>query len=203
MLLTYSRINLHQHKDKTLDIAAHSSGGLVARWYIEQEGGKDIVNSLWMMGTPNAGSLYGVVENYRSFGLSILELAANVLPSLIPGAGLLIKALKFAGNLTPALGQMSPDSEFLTRLNTSADPGIDYHILAGKVGENYDPQVMGLMNRIYKKTADLVNAGEEHDLFVKIQSALMEDIFDNRSLAQVHKEPIDGHHFEFIQKIKI
>jgi pimeloyl-ACP methyl ester carboxylesterase len=37
-------------------IIAHSNGGLVSRWYIEREGGKDRVGRLFLMGSPWDGS---------------------------------------------------------------------------------------------------------------------------------------------------
>lgn len=37
-------------------IIAHSNGGLVARWYIEEEGGKDYVGRLFLMGAPWDGT---------------------------------------------------------------------------------------------------------------------------------------------------
>ncbi len=41
---------------KALDIAAHSMGGLVSRWFIEREGGNQVARRLVMLGTPNGGS---------------------------------------------------------------------------------------------------------------------------------------------------
>ena len=37
-------------------IVAHSNGGVVARWYIEKEGGKDHVAKLFLMGSPRDGT---------------------------------------------------------------------------------------------------------------------------------------------------
>lgn len=41
-----------QHPGAEAWIIAHSNGGLVARWYIEKEGGKDRVGRLFLMGSP-------------------------------------------------------------------------------------------------------------------------------------------------------
>lgn len=43
---------------KKVNLIAHSMGGLISRWYIEQLGGKGNVNKLIMLGTPNRGSDY-------------------------------------------------------------------------------------------------------------------------------------------------
>ena len=46
------QLSLDQHENKTLDIVAHSCGGLVARWFVEREGGDNFVQHLTMLGTP-------------------------------------------------------------------------------------------------------------------------------------------------------
>ena len=51
---------------KTLDIAAHSTGGLVSRWFIEQEGGNQVVRRLVMLGTPNGGSPWPQVFDWAT-----------------------------------------------------------------------------------------------------------------------------------------
>ncbi len=48
-------------------IIAHSNGGVVARWYIEKEGGKDRVSRLFLMGAPRDGtplSMYIVIDGF-------------------------------------------------------------------------------------------------------------------------------------------
>lgn len=44
------------HPDAKVWIIAHSNGGLVSRWYIEKEGGKDYVSRLFLMATPWDGT---------------------------------------------------------------------------------------------------------------------------------------------------
>lgn len=44
------------HPGKDVWIIAHSNGGLVARWYIEMEGGKEVVERLFLMGSPWDGT---------------------------------------------------------------------------------------------------------------------------------------------------
>ena len=53
---------------KMLDIAAHSMGGLVSRWFIEQEGGNQVVRRLVMLGTPNGGSPWPQVFDWATVG---------------------------------------------------------------------------------------------------------------------------------------
>ncbi len=45
-----------QHPGAEVWIIAHSLGGMVARWYIEKEGGKDIVKRLFLIGSPWDGT---------------------------------------------------------------------------------------------------------------------------------------------------
>jgi len=45
-----------RHPGASVWIIAHSNGGLVARYYIEILGGKDIVNKLFLMGAPEDGT---------------------------------------------------------------------------------------------------------------------------------------------------
>ncbi|MCS6847842.1 MAG: hypothetical protein RMN52_09025 [Anaerolineae bacterium] len=44
------------HPGAQVWIIAHSNGGVVARWYIEKEGGRDIVQRLFLMGSPYDGT---------------------------------------------------------------------------------------------------------------------------------------------------
>lgn len=47
------------HPNAEVWIIAHSNGGLVARWYIEKEGGKAITKKLFLMGSPWDGTAVG------------------------------------------------------------------------------------------------------------------------------------------------
>lgn len=44
------------HPGAEVWIIAHSNGGVVSRWYVEQEGGKDVVTRLILMGSPYDGT---------------------------------------------------------------------------------------------------------------------------------------------------
>ena len=45
-----------RHPEAQIWIIAHSNGGIVARWYIEKEGGKDLVSKLFLIGSPWDGA---------------------------------------------------------------------------------------------------------------------------------------------------
>ena len=50
---------LNEDHGRSVTILAHSMGGLVARWFIEKEGGNTVITRLVMAGTPNNGSAFG------------------------------------------------------------------------------------------------------------------------------------------------
>ena len=72
---------------KTLDIAAHSMGGLVSRWFIEQEGGNQVVRRLVMLGTPNGGSPWPQVFDWATvaLGLGLNHITAIAWPASVVG----------------------------------------------------------------------------------------------------------------------
>jgi pimeloyl-ACP methyl ester carboxylesterase len=55
------------HPGKKPVVIAHSNGGVVARWYIEKEGGKDRVLRLFLMGSPRDGTPTAMQIVYTGF----------------------------------------------------------------------------------------------------------------------------------------
>ncbi|MBK7870276.1 MAG: caspase family protein [Saprospiraceae bacterium] len=122
-------IGLDAGHSKKLTIIAHSMGGLVSRWFIEKEGGNQIVTRLVQVGTPNGGSPWSDVYQLSS---ALLTNAVNGAAFLQPYLFSLNLLGKFAGKIFITLQQMDPgDSEFLKELNNGADPGLSYTIVAG------------------------------------------------------------------------
>ncbi len=113
---------------KTLHVVAHSMGGLVARWFIEREGGDKVVDHLVMCGTPNNGSPWPTVEDYAITALSIgfNGLATVAWPA--SAVGMLVEGLEMVNN---ALEQLAPGSDFLKNLAASPKPTVPYSIIAG------------------------------------------------------------------------
>ncbi len=113
---------------KTLEVAAHSMGGLVSRWFIEREGGNHVVSRLIMLGTPNGGSPWPHVFDWATvaLGLALNNLTAIAWPASVVG-GLAARM----EDPTVALNEMLPSSRVLAELNKSEDPGIPYVMLAG------------------------------------------------------------------------
>lgn len=158
--------------EKTVTILAHSMGGLVSRWAIEQEQANELVDALILAGTPNNGSNFGKIESLRSFSVIVLDLALNFLPNLIPFAGSALKILKAPTQVLITLGEMNPGSEILEKLNASNDPGVPYFIVGGDA-TLYESEQEGfgkLMEKLELKVGDLINKGQKHDIAVELDS---------------------------------
>jgi pimeloyl-ACP methyl ester carboxylesterase len=113
---------------KTFHVVAHSMGGLISRWFIEREGGNQVVQHLVMLGTPNGGSPWSAIEDWAVTalaiglnGLSVAAWPASILGSLVKGIE----------KIDVSLDQMNPESEFLKELAAGPDPGVQYTIVAG------------------------------------------------------------------------
>ncbi|MEZ4866976.1 MAG: caspase family protein [Caldilineaceae bacterium] len=175
-------VGLGPDHGKTLHIVAHSMGGLVSRWFIEQEEGNQVVQQLIMLGTPNAGSPWSTVEDYAlaMLGIGLNGLAQASWPGWVISA--LVAALE---QVDVSLDQMKPGSDFLQELAASADPGIPYTIIAGntalvaaaleaeagKVGSRFSRlwQRIKPKHWLYKLTAP-VFYGSPNDIAVTVES---------------------------------
>ncbi|AVH63882.1 caspase family protein [Nostoc sp. 'Peltigera membranacea cyanobiont' N6] len=171
-------VGLSENHGKQLHIIAHSMGGLVSRWFIEREGGNKVVQHLIMLGTPNAGSPWAVVEDWVKLTLGI---ALNSLATVAPPAtvvGTLLGTLE--KNIRVSLAQMNPGSEFLNSLAASDDPGIPYSIIAGNTSIiaaalEEQPQkkssiLKRLQQRLFNKVVELPFFGVPNDIAVKVDS---------------------------------
>jgi pimeloyl-ACP methyl ester carboxylesterase len=135
---------------KALDIVAHSMGGLVARWFIEREGGKQVVRRLIMLGTPNAGSPWPRVADWATLALAF---GLNQLTVIAWPAAILGGLTALIENPLGALNEMAPHSPFLDSLAANADPAVPYVGLAGNTSlipaaTVPDPQKGSLLDRL-------------------------------------------------------
>jgi pimeloyl-ACP methyl ester carboxylesterase len=128
---------LGRRNGHNLTLLVHSMGGLVSRWFIEREGGGELVDHLVMCGTPNLGSPFGKVDEARQVVTMLTGIAANASPPLIPFIAPLLFLLNRSSQVTPTLQQMDASSDFIRGLNASPDPGVRYTLLAGDVA-TYD-----------------------------------------------------------------
>jgi len=103
-------------------------GGLVARWFIEKEGGNKVVQHLTMLGTPNGGSPWPTIQDWATTALGI---GLNFVGSVawpVKAAGWLVGAIE---TVDEALDEIKPGSDLLRGLESSDDPGLLYTILVG------------------------------------------------------------------------
>ncbi len=123
-----AEVGLGPNHGKDLHIIAHSMGGLVSRWFIEREGGNQVVQHLVMLGTPNAGSPWPAVQDwaFTALGVGLNQLSAIVWPTKV-----VADLLTFLEANDSSLDQMQPDSPFIKAIADSPDPSIPYTIIAG------------------------------------------------------------------------
>ncbi|MFB2877802.1 caspase family protein [Floridanema aerugineum] len=157
------KVGLGKNHGKQLHIVAHSMGGLVSRWFIEREGGNQIVQHLIMLGTPNAGSPWPALQDlvFTLLGIGLNQLSEIGFPTKI-----VAQLLEYLEENDYALDQMQPDSLFLQELANNADPGVPYTIIAGdrslaSKAIEVDPNkkssaVQRLVQNLFGKTVDRV-----------------------------------------------
>ncbi|MDH3652423.1 MAG: hypothetical protein OEQ53_22220, partial [Saprospiraceae bacterium] len=192
---------ISESDDQQVTVLAHSIGGLVARWFVEKEGGNSMVDRLILIGTPNKGSGFGKIDSIRNFATTLLELAVNFSPIQIPGSAYLVKYLQKTGEMTKTLGQISPTSDFLKKLNSAPDPHIPYTMIGGDVS-NYEVQGGGFQRMVAntrKKLVTWVNQDETHDFFVGTRSTLHEDVWEDRIPKPIRVAPISCHHMNYLE----
>ncbi|MBL8293177.1 MAG: hypothetical protein JNN08_15125 [Bryobacterales bacterium] len=80
-------------REAKLVLIAHSMGGLVARWFAEQEGGAELIRALITIGTPHRGSLNAL---------------ATLVNGIEPAIGPLSLSLTAFARSLPALYQLLP-----------------------------------------------------------------------------------------------
>ncbi|MGB3754776.1 MAG: caspase family protein [Rivularia sp. (in: cyanobacteria)] len=184
-------VGLGANHGKQLQIVAHSMGGLISRWFIEREGGNQIVNHLIMLGTPNAGSPWSTVEEWA---LMFVTFGLNSLPSFAFPAKMLSNLLGIIEKIDISLDQMQPGSDFLKSLAASPDPGIPYSIIAGNnsMGSvmNDTNKLQRLMQKMRNKSINLAFFGQPNDIAVTVTSITSVNIA-RVPQPQIHKVSCD------------
>ena len=170
-------VGLGANHGKVLHIVAHGMGGLVSRWFIEQEGGNKVIQHLMMLGTPNAGFPWATVKEWATFMMAVGIDGLSTIPLPVKALGSLSEAMM--NTVEVALDQMQPNSKFLQALAKSKDPGVPYSIIAGNTsiipaalqeeGEQ-STLLKRLMKKLFDKVVDLPFLGEPNDIAVTVQS---------------------------------
>ena len=107
---------------KKLHIVAHSIGGLLARWFIEQEAGDRIADHLIMLGTPNAGASWDQIKAGMTAAIAFAINNLSRHTAALGDLGSILKQLEAEGT---AQGQIQPGSDFLGALANPSAPKSD------------------------------------------------------------------------------
>jgi hypothetical protein len=158
--------------EQELTILAHSMGGLVTRYYIENMHGNELVNHLVMAGTPNMGSNFGKVPQYMAWAKKILGFVGTVglaVPYAASIVGFLTGAEKFM--VTLSMMNYEDDSNFLKNLEKNSDPGIPYTIIAGTLSDYMEElNDEKAMDKILNIVAGTFNGQTDNDIAVEVDS---------------------------------
>ncbi len=162
-------VGLGLNHGKTLHIIAHSMGGLVSRWFIEQEGGNDIVQHLILLGTPSAGSPWPQVQAGLTTMIAFVINGLSTVAFPLRVLGALLEKIE---DIDVTLDEMEPDSEFLQALATSNDPGIAYTVIAGNTSliTGSPDSLKGKLVARLKSLMKLPFYGVPNDLAVTVES---------------------------------
>jgi len=191
-----NQVGVNEISNKKLTIVAHSMGGLVARCFIENLSGDKIVNRLIMAGTPNMGSKIADLTTYRNWATTLFTMAANSGFGITAAASIL-SILNFTKNLTVTLEQMQPSADLISGLQSSADPEVPYHIIAGdfvQYCKTCTPQEKRLVDKLYNASGMLFYGNEDHDIAVAVKS--IESISQSR-LPKPTVECVSCHHLNY------
>lgn len=137
---------------KTVHVVAHSMGGLISRWLIEKEKGSELIQHLIMLGTPNAGSPWPVVQAGLTKALCF---AINGLSSAAWPVALVGSTLSAIEALDVSLDEMEPGSALLGQLAAS-EPPIPYSIVAGNTDLLPIDEKTTLREKLEQKLSKLV-----------------------------------------------
>ena len=107
-------VGLGPDHHKELRVVGHSVGGLLARWFIEREGGDKIVNRLICLGTPHGGIPWATLEQWATLGIGLILNNLSVLTWPLRVLGLLVGAVE---SVDVTLDQIQPG------LGTPQGPG--------------------------------------------------------------------------------
>ncbi len=167
-------LGLNANDDKQLDIIAHSMGGLVSRYMMENiREGDTLVNRLIMLGTPNGGSAFGNIPQYIDMLNTLLTVAVNfgkpfIAPAIayLEGLSTALVATKY---VTVTLDQMKEDNPFIENLYKNKNTAAQYYIIAGDITD-YESSEDGTFNRfkekILLKIGDQLNRSTPNDIAV-------------------------------------
>lgn len=192
-----SAIGLSAEDEKELIIVGHGIGGLMARWLIEQGGGKKYVDHLIMLGVPNGGAPLGKTGFAVTAAKLLITVGINLIPGVAGAASYILSVLVNLNKVTATIDQLDCDGEFLRQLNGSEDPQVRYTIIAGDIMDIEKSN--GWLSRLFTKVGQgrlgqMLFDNDGHDLFASVGSC--GDVPANRVPPPV-KHRVACHHFGY------
>jgi hypothetical protein len=169
-------LGLKAGHDKNLHIYAHSMGGLVSRYMIENLRGDDIANHLIMLGTPNGGSPISALKDWIQMAISMaMSKLAMFAWATAPMVFLFNKTMKEIG---VSLKQLNGNEPFLQNLAKTVQPKTPYTIIAGNTkmtpllteGTPESGSLHRLLGKIQSKVLDEFLFGSPNDIAVSLDS---------------------------------
>jgi hypothetical protein len=183
---------------KTVDIVAHSMGGLVSREFIESSDlrGDLLIRTLYMLGTPNAGSAFSKIATYRDLATAGMTFALNFKTFGAASLAQKITGLSVTKSLTVTLEQMGVGSPFLLKLNNHPTPEkVQYYVIAGDI-TNYKGTATGILAKLVDwasvQVGNVVYGAAENDIAVSTDSILGVPSYFNPIT-----EKVDCHHMVY------
>ena len=166
-------IGLGPGHGKRLRLVVHSMGGVVSRWFIEREGGKEIIQHLVIVGSPSAGVPWASLQQYATVGLT---LALNGLAPVAWPAQALSAFLTAFEKVDVTLDQLQPGSQVFQDLASSPDPSVPYTLIAGNTSiipeavKGDDSKMARLMKTLGYDLFSLGFSGLPNDFVVGVSS---------------------------------
>lgn len=188
-------VGISTEDNKEITIVAHSMGGLISRYMIEELDGNLFIDKLIMAGTPNGGSKFGSVPEFIGKLNFALALAVNFTPSLTREIINQINAvLKFTKDeLLITLSQMSTKSDFIKERKSINKNLIPYSVFAGSLKsylEKY-PEQKKVSEKAVIQIGKWTYINEDNDTAVSI-----ENIF---AVPAEVKKIVPCHHLNYFQ----
>jgi len=193
-----TKVGIMEGAGKTLDLVAHSMGGLVSRGFIESPElrGDLLVRNLYMLGTPNAGSAFSKIATYRDLATAGMTFALNFKTFGAVALAQKITGLSLTKKLTVTLEQMGVGSPFLLQLNNHpVSENVQYYIIAGDI-TNYKGTATGVLAKLMDwasvQVGNVVYGAAKNDIAVSTDSILGVPSYFNPITEQV-----DCHHMVY------
>jgi len=131
---------------------------------------------------------------------NLANIAINLIPPFAKGYIQGVQQTLADRSLATTLSQMAANSDFMQSINTSDDPGVQYTILAGNIGDyvqdSDDEHCKSLLVKIGATDSfHMMFGNEPHDVAVSVDS--MRAVLDSRS-PPPSKTNLSCHHLNYL-----